>query len=555
VTGPAFPLLTSWSSSAGGGVVTGPALLAGADGATGLAIELLFALLLAATFLAVVARKLGIPYPILLVLGGLAIGFIPNLPTFELAPDLVFLLFLPPILFAAGYFTSIRELKAFRRPILLLAIGLVTFTTFVVGGVTKALVPEMPWAAAFALGAIVAPPDAAAATTIFQRLGVPRRTVTILEGESLLNDATALVLYRLAILAAGGTAVSIVDAGQTFVVAAFGGIAIGIVVGWLTTKAVSRVDDPVFSIVVTFLAPLAAYLPAAQFELSGVLASVVAGIYVGRDAPRLMSSAVRVSGVAAWQILLFLINGTVFILLGLQLPQILEGLGEFSPGRLIGLAVAVALTTILTRLVWVYPAAYLPRRFNAGIREHEPRPTERNVFIVGWAGMRGVVSLAAALALPIDFPERNLVIFLTFAVILATLVGQGLTLPLIIRALGIDDGGNTGQEEAYARYVASEAAIARLEELAVQWPGHLELIDRLKAQYEDRTRHAVVAKHPEQRDEAAEQELIEHRQIRMAVLGAEREALLTLRERGAIADEVHRIVERDLDLEELRMEV
>jgi monovalent cation/hydrogen antiporter len=557
VTGPAFHLLTVWSSSAAAGAAAGPGLGAGAfDGSTGLAIELLFALLLAATFLAVVARKAGIPYPILLVLGGLAIGFIPNLPTVELAPDLVFLLFLPPILFAAGYFTSIRELKAFRRPILLLAIGLVTFTTLVVGAVTKALVPELPWAAAFALGAIVAPPDAAAATTIFQRLGVPRRTVTILEGESLLNDATALVLYRLAVVAAAGGSVSLVDAGQTFVVAAVGGIALGIVVGWITTKAVSRIDDPVFSVVVTFLAPLAAYLPAAQLELSGVLASVAAGIYVGRDAPRLLSSAVRVSGVAAWQILLFLINGTVFILLGLQLPGILAGLEDFSAGQLIGLAVAVSLATILARLVWVFPAAYIPRWLNAGIREHEPRPTERNVFIVAWAGMRGVVSLAAALALPLTFPERNLVIFLTFAVILATLVGQGLSLPLLIRALGIDDGDGAGQrEEAYARYVTSEAALERLDGLATEWPGHLELIDRLRAQYEDRTRHAVSAKHPEQRDEAAEQELIEHRQIRMAVLAAERDALLTLRERGGIADEVHRVVEHDLDLEELRMEV
>jgi monovalent cation/hydrogen antiporter len=556
VTGLAFHLLAPWSASAAGGAAVGPTLGAGAfDGDTGSAIELLFALLVAATALAVLARKAGIPYPILLVLGGLAIGFIPNLPTVELAPDLVFLLFLPPILFAAGYFTSIRELKAYRRPILLLALGLVTFTTVVVGAVTKALVPEMPWAAAFALGAIVAPPDAAAATTIFQRLGVPRRTVTILEGESLLNDATALVLYRLAVVAAAGGSVSLVDAGQTFVVSALGGIALGLIVGFLTTKAVSRIDDPVFSVVVTFLAPLAAYLPAAQFELSGVLASVTAGIYVGRDAPRLLSSAVRVSGVAAWQILLFLINGLVFILLGLQLPGILAGLGEFSPSELIELAVAVSAATILARLVWVFPAAWIPFRVSAGIREHEERPSRQNVFIVGWAGMRGVVSLAAALALPVDFPERNLVIFLTFAVILATLVGQGLTLPPLIRALGIDDGSNTDQEEAYARWVTSEAALERLEGLAIEWPGHLELIERLKAQYQDRTRHAVVAKHPEQRDAAAEQELIEHRQIRTAVLSAEREALLTLRERGAIADEVHRIVEHDLDLEDLRMEV
>jgi Na+/H+ antiporter len=519
-------------------------------------IEVVLALLIAATILAILARRLAVPYPVLLVLGGLAIGFVPGLPAVELAPGVVFVLFLPPILFAAGYFTSIRDLRANVLHVSSLAVGLVLFTMLVVAVVAHTLVPTLGWPAALTLGAIVAPPDAVAATAVFQRLGVPRRIVAILEGESLLNDATALVAYRFAVGAAMLGTFSIVDAGSTFVVSAVGGLAVGLAMGYLTVLFVRRVDDPVFSVVVTFVAPLAAYLPAQQLELSGVLACVAAGIYVGRKAPRFMSSAVRVSGGAAWQILLFLINGSVFILIGLQLPRVLTNLAGRSPLELLGLAAAVSFTAIAARFVWVFALMYVPKRWRRA-RTGEGTPNAgRHLTLVAWAGMRGVVSLAAALALPIDFPERDLVIFLTFAVILATLVGQGLTLPLLVARLGIDDGAAAaGQKEAYARGVTADAATARLDDLAAQWPGHLELIDTLRAQYDHRTHHAEIGRDGNGRDEAAEQELIEHRQIRMAVLMAEREALLGLRERGAIPDEVHRLVERDLDLEELRMEV
>jgi CPA1 family monovalent cation:H+ antiporter len=349
---------------------------------------------------------------------------------------------------------------------------------------------------------------------------------------------------------------SIVDAGSTFLIASVGGIAVGLAFGFATTWAVRRVNDPVFSIVITFLAPLLAYLPATAAGLSGVLATVAAGVYVGRKAPRHMSSEVRLTGVAAWQILLFLINGSVFILIGLQLPTVLEGLSGYSPQSLLALAIAVSTVTILCRILWVFPATYIPRRLSATIREREPEPPVRHVALVSWAGMRGVVSLAAALALPIDFPDRNLVVFLTFAVILATLVGQGLTLPFLISRLGIEDrGGLAGQEEAYARLVAAESAIVRLDELAAEVPDHLELIQNLRSNYQHRTQHELQRKHDGEHDEESEQELIEHRRIRSAVLDAERESLLTLRERGAISEEVHRVVERDLDLEELRMEV
>jgi Na+/H+ antiporter len=536
-------------------VVGDPQLVA--NGPIG-AIEAILLLFLAATALAIIARRLGIPYPILLVLGGLAIGFVPGLPRIELEPDIVFLLFLPPILFGAGYFTSIRDFKANLRPIGLLSIGLVLLTTVVVAVVAQALIPGLGWPAAFALGAIVAPPDAVAATAIFQRLGVPRRVVTILGGESLVNDATALVAYRFAIAAATTGVFSLAIAGVSFVLVAVGGVALGLLIGMIAAAVLRRIDDPVFSVVLTFLFPVAAYLPAELFGLSGVLATVAAGIYVGRHAPRSMSSSVRIAGTSAWQVLLFVINGTVFILIGLQLPAVLEGLRGRSALELIGLATAISLTVILVRILWVFPGTYLPRMLSAGIRNREPPPALRNVFLVSWAGMRGVVSLAAALALPRTlgdgrpFPERDLLIFLTFAVILATLVGQGLTLPLVIRGLGIAADTGDASEESLARQAAAEAAVNRIEELAAEWPGHLELIDALRTQYIQRASH--IEQHREAAADEPERELLEHRLIRAAVIDAEREALLRLRETGGLRDDVFRRVERDLDLEELRME-
>ena len=523
------------------------------------AIEAVLLLFLAATALAILARRLGIPYPILLVLGGLALGFLPGLAHIELEPDIVFLLFLPPILFGAGYFTSIRDFKANLRAIGLLSIGLVLATTVVVAVVAYMLIPGIGWPAAFALGAIVSPPDAVAATAIFQRLGAPRRVVTILEGESLVNDATALVAYRFAIGAATFGTFSLAQASVTFILVGAGGVALGLLIGIVAAAVLRRIDDPVFSVVLTFLFPVAAYLPAELFGLSGVLATVAAGIYVGRYAPRTMSSSVRLAGAAAWQVLLFLINGTVFILIGVQLPSVLANLRGQPPLELIGLAVAISLTVIVIRILWVFPATYIPRRLSAGIRSREPRPAPRNVFLVSWAGMRGVVSLAAALALPHTlsngqpFPERDLIIFLTFAVILATLVGQGLTLPLIIGRLGIAADGRDGREESHARQAAAEAAVERIEQLAAQWPDHLPLIDTLRAQYSHRVSH-IDQNQGEVATDEAEQELLEHRQIRAAVIEAEREALIRLRETGGLSDDVYRRVERDLDLEELRME-
>jgi monovalent cation/hydrogen antiporter len=517
-------------------------------------IELTFLVLIISTGLAYVARRARIADPILLVIGGVVLGYalqaLDDPPSLELEPDLVFLLFLPPILFGAAYFTPIRDFRANLRPILLLAIGLVLFTTVVVGLVVIALVPGIPPAVAFALGAIVAPPDAVAATAIFQRLGVPRRIVTILEGESLINDASALIAYRVAVAAVVTGAFSLVDASLGFVVVGVGGILVGIVVGKIVTALMSRTGDPTLEIIVSLIAPIAAFFPAEELGVSGVLATVVAGLITGRRASRVLSPEARLMGQGTWSVVIFLINAFVFMAVGLQLPAIIAGLTEYSAGQLVGLGAAVSLTVIVVRIVWVFPGTYLPRLLSRKIRANEPPPPVRSVFIVSWAGMRGAVSLAAALALPIDFPERDLILFLTFCVILATLVGQGITLPWLIHRLGVTPSGAGGGEEGRARLATLAAATSRLDDLAVDYPGHLELIDQLRAQYDHDAEHVWPT--DDAPPDESEQELLDHRAIRSAVLLAQRESVITLRDDGVINDETLRRIERDLDLEAVR---
>ena len=530
-------------------------------------LAIVFALLLAATVLAGIARRLNVPDPIVLVLGGIALGLglsqAPDLPRIELEPELVFLLFLPPILFAAAYFTSVRDFKANLWAILLLSVGLVLFTMTVVA-YTVHWVAGMELAAAFALGAIVAPPDAVAATSVFQRLGVPRRMVTILEGESLVNDATALVALRIALAGAAAAAAAASGAASSFefsplgavadfLVVAVGGTVFGLVAGWLAWQVIARIQDPILGIVLTLLIPVGIYAPAEELlHVSGVLAVVAAGLIAGRGASHALTSSQRVLGEAVWRTVLFLINGTVFVLIGLQLPIVLpDVVREFPPLELIALAVVVSAVTIIARVVWVFPATYLPRVFSARFRARNPYPPLANVAVVSWAGMRGVVSLAAALALP-AIPARSLILFLTFSVIVATLVFQGVTLPWVIRRLRIRADAEAEEEERQARLIAAQAAVDEIGRLEAKWPDHRELVDQLRAQYEHRVSHIDVDGDGP-RDEA-ERELLEHRLIRHAVIEAERDAVIGLRDQGRISDEVLRRVERDLDLEELRLE-
>ena len=521
-------------------------------------ISLILVLLFAVALLAVASRRIGIPYPILMVVAGLGLGLVPGLPRVELEPDLVFLFFLPPILFSAAYFTSIREFRANVRPIGLLAIGLVLATTGAVALVVHGVQPQLGWAAAFTLGAIVSPPDAIAATAIAQRLGLPRRLVTIIEGESLVNDATALVAYRLAVVAVVSGTFSLNAAVLSFFYVALAGVVVGVVVGVAVSFVIGRLHDPPVEVTISLLAPFAAYLPAELIGASGVLATVTAGLILGWHAPRVLTSDSRILGSGVWQMVIFLLNGLAFILIGLQLPSIVERLAGPQAQEVIGIGAAVILTVIAVRLLWVFPATYLPRLLVTGLARRDPSPPARAVLVLGWTGMRGVVSLGAALAVPrftdagAPFPGRDLILFVTFAVILATLVGQGLTLPWVIRRSGVGDDGSVSHEALHARQAANDAAIDRLARLTTEVPGHLELIDDLRRRYDHQVEH-LVHDHEEGQVEST-QEAIEHEAIRRAVLDAQRVAVIDLRDRGVIGDEALRRVERDLDLEELRME-
>ncbi len=535
-------------------------------------VGVIFLLLAAVAGLATVATRIRVPYPILLVLSGLALAFVPPgfLPSYELDdPEIVFVLFLPPLLFASAFFTSWRDFKRNIRPIGLLAVGLVLVTVVAVAVVAHYVV-GLRWAPAFVLGAIVSPTDAIAATAIAQRLGVPRRIVTLLEGESLLNDATGIVAYRIAAgVAAGAITFSLLGAGLQFVVGAVGGVAVGLAVGWIVVQGFRRLDDTPVEIVVSLLAPFTAYLAAEElphlfwhellgFEaepfFSGVLAAVAGGLYVGRSSPTIMSPTARLEGGAVWNVVVFLLNGLAFILIGLQFPDILEGLrGEYAAGTLLWYAAAVSLAVIVVRMLWVFPATYLPRMAFRSIRERDPAPPWRSVAVISWAGMRGVISLAAALALPESVPSRDLILFLTFNVILATLVLQGLSLPFLIRALGLEDDGSVEREEVRARIESADAALVRLEELTEEEWVREDTAERVRGMYGYR-RSRFVARKMGVDEDGFEERSQSYQRLSRELLVAQRNALVRLRNEGTISDEALHRIERDLDLEETRLE-
>jgi len=433
------------------------------------AVATVIGLLVAVALLAFVARRMHVPYPIVLVLGGLGIALIPGLPQVQLAHDTVFFVFLPPLIYGAGWFTSLRDFRANLRPIGLLAIGLVLFTVVCIAGLAHTVRPDLlPWAAAFALGAIVAPTDAVAATAIFSRLGAPRRIVTILEGESLLNDASGLIAFNFAVAAVVTGSFSLTDAGRTFVVSGVGGVALGLAIAWLFNQVQRRIEDPPIEITLSILVPYAIYLAAVQLGLSGVLAVAVAGIYAGWRSPETYSATTRVQALAVWGVFIFVLNGLVFVLIGLQLPAVLAGLDRRAVMQYLEIAAAISLAVIALRFIWVFPATYLPR-LPMRVRRRDPFPGWRNVAVVGWTGMRGVVSLAAALSLP-AMVGRGLMLFVTFSVILVTLVLQGLSLPVLMRKLGVASDGAEVEEELEARTRTIDAAVERLDTLAdEQW--------------------------------------------------------------------------------------
>ena len=504
--------------------------------------------------LVTLARRLGIAYPIFLVIGGLLLGLVPGVPAVEVDPDAIFLIVLPPLLYIAAYFTPIRNLRANLATIASLAVGLVIASAAAVAVVVHALLPEVSLAAAFVLGAIVAPPDAIAAPAVTRQLAVPRQIVTILEGESLLNDATALTLYGIALAVAAGRTFSAATAGVTFLAAVAGGCAIGLAVAWIVARIRTRLADTPVEMTISLLTPYAALLPAARLDVSGVIATVVAGLYLGHRGSNIMGADARLTGRAFWDTITFLLNGFVFIVMGLEAPLLLRTLTLSAALHLVGIGAVVTLTLVIVRAVWIFGTVFLP-----SARHTRPDAVGCSI-VLSWAGMRGVVSLAAALALPLTLSGasslsiRGALIVITVTVIVLTLIGQGLTLPWLIRALRLVGDAAAREEEARARQRLIDAAAQRIEELYPVWPTHHPLLDQLRDRYRHRSEH-VERERQTSGGDGEDRELIEHREIHRRVLDAEREALLRLRAEGSVDDDVLRNLERELDLEERRMDV
>ncbi len=528
-------------------------------------IEMVFLLLLLfVVVFAVLARKLQVPYPIVLVIGGLLLGFVPTIPKVALNPDLVFLVVLPPLLYYAAWQTSWRDFKYNLVSILLLAFGLVGFTVFGIAETSRWVFAGFDWRLGFVLGAVVATTDAIATTFIAKRVGLPQRIVDILEGESLVNDATGLLALEFGIAMVWNGSTPTVWAGFSrltylILVGLIFGLVIGVVVEWFE----HQIDDGPIEIVISILVPYATYLGANAVRSSGVLAVIACGLYLSRRSSHFFSPSVRLQASAVWESLTFILNGLVFVLIGLQLPYVLAGIREYTMRQLIFYGLFFSLIVIVLRMLWVYPGAYLAFAIRKKIlKQHEDWPASRGIFVVGWAGMRGVLALAAAISLPemlqdgSAFPHRNLIIFMTFCVILVTLVFQGLTLPPLIRGLGLAGAGADPREEADARREILEAALAWIEasqrgEEKLDAP----IFKELKLNYTKR----LDSLHSQGDDESDEghREHVAFRERRIVVMRdaikIERETAVRLRNDGQIGDEVLRKIEYELDLSETKL--
>jgi CPA1 family monovalent cation:H+ antiporter len=507
-------------------------------------VESVLILLLAAALLVRLAEFGKIPAPIVLVLGGLGIAFVPGLPEIELDPDTIFLVFLPPLVYAAGWRTSPLELRALMRPLALLSVGLVFVTAAAVAVVAHLMVPGLGWAEAAVLGAVLAPTDAVSSTSIFRRLGAPERVRLLVEGESMINDGTALVLYRIAIGVATGGAFSLGGATLEFVGISLGGIAVGLAVGAFSNLVVRRQTDAGLSIFLSVLTAYGAYIGAEELHVSGVLAAVVAGVYGGYQSPRSLDADIRLSAVAFWGVLVFGLEVSLFVLLGLQLPGVVDTLNQTSSGvsELLLPVAAIAVVSISVRLAFVFAMGA-----DAG-------ETAGQRFAVGWSGMRGAVSLAAALAVPLSVGARPQIIFLSFALILITLVGQGLSLPFIVRALKLEEPRRWSDEEAVARMEAAQSALDRLDQIEDEERASETQLKRLRDLYRGRFRMCQAVLGGEDPETAArEQRLADYGELRRELIGIEREELLSLRGAGRLRNSTMRQIERDLDLEEARI--
>lgn len=525
-------------------------------------VALIVMLLFGITFLGVLSTKYKFPFPIILVLSGVAISLVPGLPVITLKPEIVFLVFLPPLLYAAAWNTSWHEFKANIRPISLAAFGLVLFTTLLVGAAAHYLIPGMSWPLSFVLGAIVSPPDALAATSVTKGLGLSPRMIAILEGESLVNDASGLIAYKYALTAVTVGNFVVWQAGLDFVKVVLGGIAIGLAIGYLMYFVHKKfICDAVIEVTLTFLTPFAAYLLAEHFHMSGVLAVVSSGLLVSFYSVEIFSHQSRIMAYSVWDVVMFILNSLIFILLGLQLRTVMDGIQGYTRSELVLYGMLVSAVVILIRFIWVVPAAMVPRMISKRIRETESFD-KRNMVVFGWAGMRGVVSMAAALSLPFvmpdgsAFPQRNLIIYLTFCVILSTLVLLGFTLPWIIRKMKMQPHSIEAEEYEIRTHVVSHTISYIEENLALV---NNELLNNIKTKYEIKYNRLqktdLPANYFGQKVDASKNIFNDFSQMQIDLLGVERQALIQLHRQGKVSEEVLRKMEKELDLEETRLQM
>ncbi len=517
-------------------------------------------LLIAVAGLSALARVLAVPYPIVLVVGGAVFGFVPGIPTVRLDPNVVLVVFLPPLLYGAAFFANLGDIRRSLRVVTLNSIGLVLVTMVLVALVAHALVSGMTWASAFTLGAIVSPTDPLAGASIMRRLDFPRRFISAIEGEGLFNDATALVAYKVAVAAVVSGAFSLADAGLKFVAGGAGGIAIGLAVGWVIAELRARTEDNLTSITISLFSGYAAFIPADALGASGVLAAVTTGIYMGIRGPSIVPARTRLQGFFFWEMLDYLLNASLFVLVGLQLRGVINRIDGHSAWTFAGWAAAVVAVVILTRIAWAFTITVLIRSIDRRESQRARRAGWRVRLVAAWSGMRGAVSLAAALAIPLHtnsgapFPDRDLIIFLTFAVIFGTLVVQGLSMPTLIHRLGITRDGSEDAEEIRARLVATKAALGELDRLADEEWTREDTIERMRAQYNYRKRR-FAAQAGKIEDDGYEDRSLAYQHVVQIVLTAQREALVELRNEGRISNETMNRVIRDLDLEESRLEI
>ncbi len=523
-------------------------------------IQLVVSLLVVIAAASVLARRLDVPSPILLVIVGVVLALLPGLPTVQLAPDVLLLLVLPPVIYSSAVAMSWREFKFNLRPISLLAIGCVLFTTVAVAFASHWLL-QLPLEVGFVLGAIVSPPDAVAPLAIARRLSLPRRVVVILEGEGLANDASALILYRFAVAAVSGGMFSYGHAVGTFSLILGGELLWGIAVGWLMLRLRRWVDDARIEIVLSLLTPYLAYWPPEHLGGSGVLATVSAGLYISWNGLRLISAATRLQGIFFWGFLIYVVEGMVFLLTGLQARPMLAGIKNYTLRELILSGAVVSAVVIVTRFAWMFPATYLPRWLIPALARRDPSPPWTFPFVLAFTGVRGIVSLAAALAIPLEttgglpFPHRNLVLLLSFVVVLITLVGQGLTLPVLIRALNLTKIGRREKsdqriQEWRARIVAIEVVIERVRSLSSENKIPQEVAERLLVHY---TNRLELVENRSIEDEAHRERVRLTDDVELLLLGAERDAINDLYVAGRLKDEVRRRIERELDLREANL--